>query len=54
MNGRYRDLLTDNTIIKSYNTIKTLICGQMFINSEGAVVGDTGFNNFPNFPKQFP
>lgn len=41
MADTYIDLLIDATISKSHDTIKTLICGQMFINSEGAIVGDT-------------
>lgn len=44
-------LQIDATISKSYDTIEELICHQMFINSEGAVVGDAVFNNFPKFPK---
>lgn len=51
MNGGYIDLLIEATTSKSYDVIDTLICGQMFINSEGAIVGDTVFNHFPNFAK---
>lgn len=51
MSARYLDLLIDAAITKSYDITKTLVCGQVFISSEGAAVsGDTIFNNFP---KQF-
>jgi hypothetical protein len=50
MNGRYIDLLRDDTISGSYDITKTLICGQVFISSEGAVSGDTASNNFPEQP----